>query len=246
MADDVGRVVRSRVGVVAAVLAAVVLTSCSTVTRATDGGASEQAQVRAESALRAAELTRSWATPEERAARMDAESDVLAFDGDAEHSTYMIRTTGEGRDGFGSVHLVTACLHVEFDAWSGTLSGAGSCPADAEPLHPVAPTVVTLPPSTVEGLTSALDEVVAATSADSDSAAIEQAVRASTAGADVAVAVDGSVGVAYSAGRDCVLGRITHDRVVEVWVPPRVVVAPGELGCTGATAANGLATHSPH
>lgn len=62
----------------------------------------------------------------------------------------------------------------------------------------------------------------------------------------VEVATDGEwIGVAINVRRDCVFGRVWGGRV-EVWVPPDVLVQPGEYGCRPEVAAAGLAKDAPH
>lgn len=215
--------------------------SCSPGHLVSDGGVHAQAQANAEHAVRSAEVIGSWRTPTERAASMGSSADVLAYSGDAEHSRYTIRTEATGRDGFGSPLRVVLCFDVEFDAWSAQLSSDRDCPPDAQRLDLQPPPVATLPATTPDDLRSALDQAV---SAPATGLELEDAVRSLLGDASIEIAKDGAVGVAMSAGRQCVLGRVTADRVVEVWVPPELAVAPGELGCTGDTAAQGLAKDS--
>ena len=62
-------------------------------------------------------------------------------------------------------------------------------------------------------------------------------------------AVDGTIGAGIRAPaptRDCLLGRRLPDGEVEVWLPPEIMVAPGEASCDGLTAAAGGAQTPPH
>lgn len=56
----------------------------------------------------------------------------------------------------------------------------------------------------------------------------------------------GAIGVALQASQfNCVLARVTPDKV-EVWIPSRIQLAPGELSCAGAVAAGGGGQTAPH
>ncbi len=95
--------------------------------------------------------------------------------------------------------------------------------------------------------TQALQVALARPGAAAVRAALDAAPRP---GVRVDVGVrEGWVGAALSAaprGSDCVLGRRGPDGQVQVWVPPAVLVQPGESSCDASTAAAGGAMVSPH
>lgn len=62
-------------------------------------------------------------------------------------------------------------------------------------------------------------------------------------------AANGTIGAGIRAPaptRDCLLGRRLPDGQVEVWIPPEILVEPGEASCDGLTAVAGGAQTSPH
>lgn len=102
----------------------------------------------------------------------------------------------------------------------------------------------------MDRLTSALTGLPPAARLDSGQvlAATRKAFAGTPGEASVGTAPDGSVGVAVTTGPrlDCLAARIPPGGRPEVWVPPRVVVQPGELGCDAAAFARGLGTSAPH
>ncbi|WP_432522819.1 hypothetical protein [Kineococcus sp. SYSU DK006] len=106
-------------------------------------------------------------------------------------------------------------------------------------------------PPPVPHLTDADTEALQVALAGADAAAVRAALDA-VPRPDVRVDVgvhDGWVGAALSAaprGSDCVLGRRGPEGQVQVWVPPAVLVQPGESSCDASTAAAGGAVVSPH
>ncbi|GAA0310721.1 hypothetical protein [Kineococcus aurantiacus] len=108
---------------------------------------------------------------------------------------------------------------------------------------PEPPPVPHLTDADTEALRAALDRPGAAAVRAALDAAPRPGVRV-----DVGVH-DGWVGAALSAaprGSGCVLGRRGPDGQVQVWVPPAVLVQPGESSCDAWTAAAGGAVVPPH
>jgi hypothetical protein len=107
----------------------------------------------------------------------------------------------------------------------------------------------TLPPDVPTRLQAALEALPAADRADPASvhAAVGQLAPAPASIEVVAGdggAAPGAVGVAIRLGEDCVLARVAS--AVEVWIPPRISLEPGEIGCDAHAAAAGQAQRSPH
>lgn len=81
---------------------------------------------------------------------------------------------------------------------------------------------------------------------------VSDVVRAAFAGTtgevSVAAAEDGAIGVAVTTGLDldCLAARLPVTGPIQVWVPSRVVVQSGELGCTAGAFAMGLGQQAPH
>ncbi|MEH0844222.1 hypothetical protein V6U81_17685 [Micromonospora sp. CPCC 205711] len=170
----------------------------------------------------------------------------------------------EGVDRAGGVSLVVR-THGEATTtdWSGSDSGHADvtlchrlvyrtdevqpvtevdCPTTA----PVTPRpAATLPPDLTERLRRELPTGPAATEA-SVGAYLDRPRLDSRVRRDVA-SYGGSVGLALRADRrgSCLLARVVGDKV-EVWSPSPVQLQPGELTCSGRTAAAGQGQRSPH
>jgi hypothetical protein len=142
--------------------------------------------------------------------------------------------------GFGSASSATACYRYDFaDASGGTRPHEVDCGKRAALTLPAPAPVINLPDGTLERLTRALGSPAPASGVSA--AFPEPGLVVQT------LLLDGVLGAAVSAGKNgCVLGRRLADGQVEVWVVPRVLAQPGELGCSPETAARGQGKTPPH
>ncbi|WP_369069367.1 hypothetical protein [Kineococcus terrestris] len=167
---------------------------------------------------------------------------------------YRVPDDGQGFDlGPDQAPVTRNCYRYVLHAW-----GVDVRPSTGEPLAERIDRdceqreVVDVPrPPPVPHLTEADTEALEAALARPGAAAVRAALDAAPRpGVRVDVGVhDGWVGAALSAaprGSDCVLGRRGPDGQVQVWVPPAVLVQPGESGCDASTAAAGGAAVPPH
>lgn len=122
-----------------------------------------------------------------------------------------------------------------------------SCPDGPALRIPEATPPPTVPAGIADHLLATLERLAAA---GADAATVQRDLAPLAAGVEVfeVTSVPGSgIGVVFGNGDDqCVSGRITIDGTVEVWRVPRVIAQPGELGCSAASAAQGLGKNSPH
>jgi hypothetical protein len=231
-------------------LAAVGLVACS----ATDSSAEREIQRKAEgvglhvghvgarSATEIARVANGFGNGEVQT--LQARGDKYAKGG----AEIVIRVTVESTDMYGQpTGPVSRCFRLAFRNRTGDgVPARVRCP-DVPPLAvPPAPPVSTVPSNAEESLRKALGGLPAGRRGDLGAvrAAASSSVRGP--GIDPQVAAgDGWVGVAIAVGDDCLMGRVRPGRV-EVWTPPAITVAPGELTCTPDVAAAGLAQHSPH
>lgn len=167
--------------------------------------------------------------------------EVLEVQGDGIRGHVLLRLTSVVEpSGFQSGSRATACFRYDFSDSSNGISphevGCGDRQAIALPEPSPEPR---LPSDALTLLRTALDSP--------DPAAL-MAASFAPSGVSVSTAeVDGALGAAVAAGSNgCLFGRRTAAGVVEVWVVPRVLAQPGELGCSAEWAARGAGKEPPH
>jgi hypothetical protein len=137
---------------------------------------------------------------------------------------------------------VTACYSAEFNHY-GIIDQPHrmDCPSgDTEPIVPPprgpAPT---LPADARTRLQAALESLSAAQRIEPDAVVAAIGPLDLTDTTPEIVARRGAIGVAIRSGDDCLLARVASR--VDVWIPSRVELQPGELGCDAHAAAAGQA-----
>lgn len=124
----------------------------------------------------------------------------------------------------------------------------GRCPTGRPLVLQAPPPPPSLPPGALDLLTKTLASLDPTTRGSADGVA--SAVRGAFAGSDgrveTTVVPGGVIGVAVSAGRDCLAARLVPGEPPDVWSLPRVVFQPGELGCSAQAFASGLGKTPPH
>lgn len=147
-----------------------------------------------------------------------------------------------------------ACFEAEFDYWGVATEEFGDrdddavtrrvdCPADAHPVDPPADTrtVRVVPEGTAQSVIDVLNTVAPDAPADGIRTEIATRMPQPTGEREVAyepsvLVRDQEIGVAVGGPDDCVLVARRADGTVEVVDVPRVLLQPGELGCTAETA----------
>lgn len=118
------------------------------------------------------------------------------------------------------------------------------CPAGPPLIPPPIPVPPSLPDDAVKRVTAALEGLQSDASVELVRAIVGANFGEPGTTFDV-LALEGWTGVAVQVGNDCLLARV-RGKTVEAWIPPAVTIQPGELTCTGDTAAQGLAKKNPH
>lgn len=142
--------------------------------------------------------------------------------------------------GFSSASQATACFRYDMSDTSGGIKPHEvRCPDKPPLVLPEPSPDPTFPPDSEARLRRAL--------ASSDA---ERAVQVAFAGSGTLVrttTMDGVVAAAVMAGRgECIFARRLPSRAIEVWVLPRVLAQPGELGCDVEFAVTGAGKQPPH
>jgi hypothetical protein len=144
------------------------------------------------------------------------------------------------------------CFWAEFDIY-GVLPGPDSddaaiargfdCPDDAAEIDPPVDTspVYVVPEGTEAVVVEVLEAAPLDASAEAIVAEVIERMPEPTGAYDVpfepaAVVVDGEIGFAMGAGRDCLLVKRTTAEGVAVVHAPSILLEPGELGCRPQTA----------
>jgi hypothetical protein len=182
--------------------------------------------------------------------------EILRADGDVGDdagAVVVLRVTGhvEAQGGAGIIEsdrpeaTVVRCYRLRVHVWGGDSLEPPSvaCPSgDALDLP------VPVPPADPGPAEEARLAEVLASTGDPEAVRATLAAELGDAFRVEAVDVEGAVGVLIgpSSGPGCLLGRRLPDGSVEVWTPPRILMEPGEGGCSADGAARGEAQHPPH
>ncbi len=174
--------------------------------------------------------------------------EVLTADGDRSHGRIVLRIT-EHREASGFDTEPTEVVRCYEYLLRRSID-------DLEPEHVDCPDAAAIelgPPPTTVSLTGIDEELrrglEALDPASRDEPSVLE-VATSAAGDAPVVEVathEGVVGVAIGDGDDtCIAASVGPDGAVDVWVVPRVLAQPGEVGCSADAAARGLGQRHPH
>lgn len=223
----------------------VLLSGCGTGSSPVASGAAKDVRIRSENAGYAMAKAGRTSSAVDHARRVvgdtgTARIEALEAEGDGINGHVLLRiSVSIEASGFASGSQATACFRYDFGDRDATQPHEVDCPNRPAMVLPEPTPEPTLPPDSQERLRRAL------AAADPESAA-----RAAFSGTGVQVSTatkDGVVATAVRAGRGtCLFARRLTDRSVEVWVVPRVLAQPGELGCDVQFALTGAGKQSPH
>ncbi len=175
--------------------------------------------------------------------------DALRADGTNWDGEVLLRITVSDSAGTLQASYASRCYRYVFKNHrrDGVPHRVDPCPA-VEPLviTPIPPT--TLPPGSIDILSSAVQAVPPGQRGDTSAVlvAVRQAFEGTLAEVATAVAPDGVVGVSVQAGKDCLAARLLAGGEPDVWSPPARSVLPGEGGCNATLFARGEARLPPH